>query len=84
MSDADLDAALNLSEGRETPTYLRTAQAAARLGLQPSTLEKWRSTGGGPLFVKLGRAVRYRMADLDVFATERLRAHTAQQPKAAA
>ena len=60
-------------------SLLATGEAAARLGLQPSTLEKWRSTGGGPLFVKLGRAVRYRITDLDAFTAERLRAHTAQR-----
>lgn len=60
------------------PALLSTVHAAARLGLRPCTLEKWRTTGSGPKFVKLGRAVRYRVADLDQFATDRLRAHTAQ------
>ena len=57
---------------------LSTVLAAVRLGLQPCTLEKWRTTGGGPQYVKLGRSVRYRLEDLDAFAAERLKAHTAR------
>ncbi|MDD9997119.1 MAG: helix-turn-helix domain-containing protein [Rhodospirillaceae bacterium] len=43
---------------------LTTRQAAARLGLSPRTLERYRVTGGGPEFVKMGHAVRYRIAKL--------------------
>ena len=38
---------------------LTTDQAAERLGVSPNHLEKLRVIGGGPGFVKLGRAVRY-------------------------
>jgi excisionase family DNA binding protein len=49
-----------------TDTRLHTTpQAAAYLGLSPNTLNRWRYTGDGPRFVKLGRAVRYRIEDLD-------------------
>lgn len=45
----------------ETPDRLvRTVEAAALLGLSPSTLEKMRCRGDGPPFIKLGsRAVGY-------------------------
>lgn len=62
-----------------SPVLLSTVQAATRLGLRPCTLEKWRCVGGGPLYVKLGRAVKYRTVDIDDFAFQRLRAHTAQR-----
>jgi len=42
-----------------------TEQAAELLGLSKNTLNRWRYTGDGPRFVKLGRAVRYRREDLD-------------------
>lgn len=42
-------------------------QAATYLGLAVSTLNKWRCHGGGPIFIKMGRAVRYRAEDLDAF-----------------
>jgi predicted DNA-binding transcriptional regulator AlpA len=45
--------------------------AAERLNLAPNTLAKWRVTGAGPKFVKIGRAVRYDPADLDVWLNTR-------------
>ena len=41
--------------------------AAPYVGLAVSTLQKKRTLGGGPKFIKLGRAVRYRVADLDAW-----------------
>lgn len=58
--------------------YLRPRDAAAHLGLAPQTLAKWRCAGGGPPFRKLGRrAVRYRLADLDSFASRQFTSTTA-------
>jgi len=49
-----------------TKRVLRTAEAASYVGLSPATLEKYRLTGDGPRFVRLGgRAVGYDIADLD-------------------
>lgn len=42
-------------------------EAARLLNLSPRTLQARRVTGGGPRFIKLGRAVRYRRADLEAF-----------------
>jgi predicted DNA-binding transcriptional regulator AlpA len=38
---------------------LSPAETAKQLGLSQSQLAKWRSTGKGPVFVKLGRKVGY-------------------------
>jgi excisionase family DNA binding protein len=57
---------------------LRTREAAALLGLQPTTLEAWRTRGGGPSFLKLGKAVRYRTSDLEKFIESRLRNNTSE------
>ena len=46
---------------------LTVEQAAMYLGLARSTLNKWRCHGGGPVFIKMGRSVRYRQADLEIF-----------------
>ena len=46
-------------------------EAAAYLGLAVSTLNKWRCyRNGGPVFVKLGKAVRYRKEALDTYLSE--------------
>ena len=44
-----------------------TPEAAETLGVSRRTLETWRFTGNGPIFVKVGRAVRYRPEDLEAF-----------------
>ena len=40
------------------------------------TLQRWRLEGVGPVFVKLGRLVRYRQSDLEHFLNERARTST--------
>jgi len=49
---------------------LNTKEAAKFLNIKPATLDQHRWRGTGPRFVKIGRCVRYRMADLDAFLTE--------------
>jgi len=48
---------------------LTTKEAAMRLGLSPSTLNKARVGGTGPQIphVLLGGSVRYKASDLDAF-----------------
>jgi excisionase family DNA binding protein len=72
-------------KGQDTPTapvsappILRTAEAAAFLNVQPSTLEQWRWNGKGPRFVKIGRSVRYRQSDLDDFLEARVFSSTTE------
>jgi len=59
--------------------FMTTEQAAQFLGLRPNTLEIWRFRGTGPKFVKLGRAVRYRLADLEDFIQAQTRQKTASR-----
>jgi len=47
------------------PRYLRTPDAALRLGLSTRTLEKYRCYGTGPAFHKLGGRVVYAIEALD-------------------
>ena len=49
---------------------LTVVEAASYLGLAVSTLNKWRSYGGGPRFMRLGRAIRYRQSVLDTYLIE--------------
>lgn len=50
------------------PKYMNEREAAEYLGLQAKTLQRWRWRGDGPIWHKIGGAVRYRQADLDAFA----------------
>lgn len=51
---------------------LNTREAAAYTRLGRPTLERFRLTGEGPRFAKLGGAVRYRRCDLDAWLESRL------------
>jgi hypothetical protein len=45
-------------------------QAAILLGVSVRTLQAWRVRGGGPPYVKIGRAVRYQRRALIAFQTD--------------
>jgi len=65
-------------------TLLSVAEAARRLSLSQSYLNKLRVTGGGPAYVKFGpRRVAYRPADLDSWISGMLRASTGEAEAAA-
>jgi len=50
--------------------WLRERQAAEHIGLSASTLSKLRCRGGGPVFVRRGRAILHSREDLDAWACE--------------
>jgi excisionase family DNA binding protein len=50
------------------PRLLTTAQVAELLNVAPHTLAVWRSEGNFDIpFVKIGRAVRYRLVDVELY-----------------
>ena len=56
---------------RPPAEYVDNDGAAAFMGLQPNTLEVWRSQASGPTFVRVGRKVMYAVADLREWMAER-------------
>jgi Helix-turn-helix domain len=46
---------------------LNETQAAHQLGLKVTTMRRWRWSGDGPTFIKIGAAVRYDPIDLQKF-----------------
>jgi Helix-turn-helix domain len=50
--------------------------AARRLGLKVKTLRRWRWAGRGPVYHKLGSAVRCSLQDLDDYVLAARRAST--------
>ena len=57
---------------------LTTAEAASYCRLGKPTLERFRISGGGPRYCKLGGAVRYRRVDLDAWLESRLTHSTSE------
>jgi len=58
---------------------LSQREAATLLGLSPRTLERFRCTGFGPAFSKLGRRVLYRQSDLDEWIAANVVANTSER-----
>ena len=52
-----------------TCAYLNTREAAEYLGLSTRTLDRYRVSGDGPVFLKFGGRVRYLLEDLDACGT---------------
>ena len=61
---------------RQASPVLDTRAAADFLGVSARTLEGFRVRGGGPRFVKIGGAVRYRVASLEEFLQQQERTST--------
>lgn len=67
-------------------TPLTESAAAAHLGLKVATLRAWRNQGRGPVYVRLGRAIRYLTVDIDEFLNsnrQRPRTHGKSVPRTA-
>ena len=65
-----------MSQAIQNNTVFPEREAAAFLAVSPRTLQGWRSKGGGPAFIKMGRSVRYRASDLDDFLNGGIRTST--------
>ena len=60
---------------------LLQSELASRWRISPRTLERWRSTGEGPRFCKIGGRVTYREEDVIAFEADQLRQVTAGIPR---
>lgn len=57
---------------------LNQREAATLLGLSPRTLERYRCTGFGPAYRKLGRRVLYAPTDINAWTASRVRTSTSE------
>jgi hypothetical protein len=56
--------------------HLSQTELAARWNISHRTLERWRWTGEGPRFIKIGGRVVYRQEDIEAYETDNLRSST--------
>jgi predicted DNA-binding transcriptional regulator AlpA len=69
-----------LARGPRGPPILLTVQEVARLlRCSVSSLNKWRLTGQGPRFVRVGSRVRYRPTDIAAYVADQTRASTSAE-----
>ena len=67
MSQLETDGDARFDQSFTEPSQKRTLtdiEVAARLGVSRFTVRSWRLKGLGPRFMKMGRAVRYRLEDV--------------------
>ncbi len=58
--------------------HLNQKQLAARWSIGEATLERWRSVGIGPRFLKLCGRVAYRQVDIEAYEESCLQISTSQ------
>jgi predicted DNA-binding transcriptional regulator AlpA len=54
---------------------------AQTLAVSISTIRRWRRTGDGPSFVRFGKSVRYRIADVEAWVAAKTRDGSRSLPK---
>ena len=65
---------VEMQEGQDNvaQAVLKDVGAARFLNMQVKTLRNWRSKKIGPDYIRYGRAIRYRIGDLERFLEERV------------
>ena len=56
--------------------HLKQTEVAQRWCVSHRTLERWRWTGQGPRFLKVGGRVVYRIEDIEAYEADQLRTST--------
>lgn len=64
-----------------TLRHLNQHELAMRWNISERTIERWRFTGEGPQFIKLGGRVVYRLADIEAYETARIQQVTGNIPR---
>ena len=59
-----------------TTRHLNQTELAVRWTISPRTLERWRFTGEGPQFMKIGGRVAYCLEDVEAYEAEQTRQAT--------
>ena len=59
--------------------HLNQRQLADRWGISEASLERWRSEGIGPVFLKIQGRVLYRIEDIESYEADCLRKSTSER-----
>ena len=55
----------------DIPTLLDPVELSEKIGVGVGCLAKWRLTGEGPTFIRVGRRIHYDPRDVDAWLTSR-------------
>ena len=64
---------------RNMQPLLTQRQASEMLALSERTLERFRISGIGPKFVRMGKSIRYRLSDVEAWIASRTVGSTSEQ-----
>ena len=64
--------------------HLNQRQLADRWDVSEATMERWRTAGIGPIFLKMQGRVLYRIADVEAYEESSLRKSTSERVVAGA
>lgn len=67
-----------MTHALDTDRLVPSGEAASILGIREQTLGVWRLRGCGPAYIRVGRAVRYRLSDLATYIDSRRVSSTAE------
>lgn len=73
------DFAATRKETNVSVKHLNQRQLAERWGVSEASLERWRSEGIGPVFLKLQGRVLYRQEDVESYEADSLRKSTSER-----
>jgi predicted site-specific integrase-resolvase len=59
-----------------TVRHMNQIELARRWNISARTLERWRWIGQGPVYLKLGGRVSYRLDDIEIYEARCLHANT--------
>ncbi len=70
---------MSVSSTEREPRFCSTAAIAHRGSFHPDYLRQLRRVGGGPPYVRVGRAIRYDVAEFDAWMKSRTFRHLAEE-----
>jgi hypothetical protein len=80
MTRSTRQATVTTPFGSNADAYLTERQFCDRYQASPRTAQRWRVTGDGPPFVRLGRhKIAHRLSDAEAWANDRTYAHRADE-----
>ena len=70
---------MSATRTEEEQRYLSTVRTAQRGGFHPDYLRRLRRIGGGPPYVRIGRAIRYDVEEFDAWMKDHTFRHKADE-----
>jgi predicted DNA-binding transcriptional regulator AlpA len=68
---------------QDTAEYLPESALCEEYPFSPRTVQRWRATGEGPPYIRVGRRILYRRSDVEAWLSSQTFCHRADELKRA-